>query len=65
LWPCRSATHSAAGSAAYLACAPIDSWEAGAALPGDPRGSALIAAAAPGLLDALRFSSEFDPAMDH
>jgi spermidine synthase len=36
--------------------------EAGAALPGDPRGSALIAAAAPGLLDALRFSSEFDPA---
>ncbi len=36
--------------------------EAGAALPGDPRGSALIEAAAPGLLDALRLSSEFDPA---
>jgi spermidine synthase len=35
---------------------------AGAALPGDPRGSALIAAASPGLLDALRLSSEFDPA---
>jgi spermidine synthase len=36
--------------------------EAGAALTGDPRGPALIAAAAPGLLDALRLSSEFDPA---
>jgi spermidine synthase len=36
--------------------------EAGAALPGDPRGSALIEAASPGLLDALRLSSEFDPA---
>jgi spermidine synthase len=36
--------------------------EAGAALPGDPRGSALIDAAAPGLIDALRFSPEFDPA---
>jgi spermidine synthase len=36
--------------------------EAGAALPGDPRGSALIAAAASGLLGALRLSSEFDPA---
>ena len=36
--------------------------EAGAALPGDPRGSALIDAAAPGLLDALRLSPEFDPA---
>jgi spermidine synthase len=36
--------------------------EAGAALPGDPRGRALIDAAAPGLLDALRLSAEFDPA---
>jgi spermidine synthase len=36
--------------------------EAGAALPGDPRGAALIAAAAPGLLDALRLSAEFEPA---
>jgi spermidine synthase len=36
--------------------------EAGAGLTGDPRGPALIAAAAPGLLDALRLSSEFDPA---
>jgi spermidine synthase len=36
--------------------------EAGAALPGDPRGSALIDAASPGLLDALRLSPEFDPA---
>ncbi|MEN3287094.1 MAG: spermidine synthase, partial [Bradyrhizobium sp.] len=36
--------------------------EAGAALTGDPRGPALIAAAAPGLLDALRISAEFDPA---
>ena len=36
--------------------------EAGAALPGDPRGVALIAAASPGLLDALRLSPEFDPA---
>ncbi len=36
--------------------------EAGAALPGDPRGSALIEAASPGLLDVLRLSSEFDPA---
>jgi Spermidine synthase len=36
--------------------------EAGAALPGDPRGAALIEAASPGLLDALRLSSEFDPA---
>jgi spermidine synthase len=36
--------------------------EAGAALTGDPRGSALIEAASPGLLDALRLSSEFDPA---
>lgn len=36
--------------------------EAGAALPGDPRGEALIDAAAPGLLDALRLSAEFDPA---
>jgi spermidine synthase len=31
-------------------------------LRGDPRGSALIDAAAPGLLDALRLSPEFDPA---
>jgi spermidine synthase len=36
--------------------------ESGAALPGDPRGAALIAAASPGLLDALRLSPEFDPA---
>src|SRR5262249_49183651 len=35
---------------------------AGAALPGDPRGRALIDAAAPDLLDALRLSPEFDPA---
>ncbi len=36
--------------------------EAGASLPGDPRGLALIEAASPGLLDALRLSAEFDPA---
>jgi spermidine synthase len=36
--------------------------EAGASLPGDPRGTALIEAASPGLLDAIRLSSEFDPA---
>ena len=36
--------------------------EAGAALPGDPRGPALIQAASSGLLDALRLSAEFDPA---
>jgi spermidine synthase len=36
--------------------------EAGAALPGDPRGRALIDAASRGLLDALRLSPEFDPA---
>src|SRR5262249_3538673 len=36
--------------------------EAGAALPGDPRGAALIAAAAPGLLDSVRLSAEFEPA---
>ncbi|WP_316168317.1 MULTISPECIES: spermidine synthase [unclassified Bradyrhizobium] len=36
--------------------------EAGAALPGDPRGKALIEAASPGLLAALRLSPEFDPA---
>jgi spermidine synthase len=36
--------------------------EAGAALPGEPRGIALIEAASPGLLDAIRLSSEFDPA---
>ena len=36
--------------------------EAGAALPGDPRGGALIEAASPGLIEAIRFSSEFDPA---
>jgi spermidine synthase len=36
--------------------------EAGASLPGDPRGVALIEAASPGLVDALRLSSEFDPA---
>ena len=36
--------------------------EAGAALPGDPRGIALIEAASPGLLAALRLSPEFDPA---
>ncbi|GLR84613.1 spermidine synthase [Bradyrhizobium iriomotense] len=36
--------------------------EAGASLPGDPRGVALIEAASPGLIDALRLSSEFDPA---
>jgi spermidine synthase len=36
--------------------------EAGAALPGDPRGLALIEAASLGLLDALRLSAEFDPA---
>ncbi|WP_257167065.1 spermidine synthase [Bradyrhizobium sp. SRS-191] len=36
--------------------------QAGAALTGDPRGPALIAAAAPGLLDAIRLSAEFEPA---
>ena len=36
--------------------------EAGAALPGDPRGLALVQAASPGLLDAVRLSGEFDPA---
>lgn len=36
--------------------------EAGASLPGDPRGAALIEAASPGLIDAVRLSSEFDPA---
>ncbi|MDR3468421.1 MAG: spermidine synthase [Xanthobacteraceae bacterium] len=36
--------------------------EAGAALPGSPRGLALIEAASPGLLAALRLSPEFDPA---
>lgn len=36
--------------------------EAGAALPGDPRGKALIEAASPGLLESLRLSPEFDPA---
>jgi spermidine synthase len=36
--------------------------EAGAALPGDPRGRALVEAASPGLLDAVRLSAEFDPA---
>ncbi|VIO65211.1 Polyamine aminopropyltransferase [Bradyrhizobium ivorense] len=36
--------------------------EAGAALPGDPRGAALIEAASLGLLEALRLSPEFDPA---
>jgi spermidine synthase len=36
--------------------------EVGATLPGDPRGLALVKAASPGLLDALRLSAEFDPA---
>lgn len=36
--------------------------EAGATLPGDPRDKDLIAAAAPGLLSALRLSPEFEPA---
>ncbi|MCP3407292.1 spermidine synthase [Bradyrhizobium sp. CCGB01] len=36
--------------------------EAGASLPGEPRGAALIEAASPGLIDALRLSAEFDPA---
>jgi len=36
--------------------------EAGASLKGDPRGLALIEAASPGLLEALRLSAEFDPA---
>ncbi|SEM43416.1 spermidine synthase [Bradyrhizobium sp. OK095] len=36
--------------------------EAGASLPGEPRGVALIEAASPGLIDALRRSPEFDPA---
>ena len=36
--------------------------EAGAALPGDPRGLALVEAASPGLLDAIRLSAEFNPA---
>nr|WP_316216198.1 spermidine synthase [Bradyrhizobium sp. SZCCHNR3003] len=36
--------------------------QAGAALTGEPRGPALIAAAAPGLLDSIRASAEFEPA---
>jgi len=36
--------------------------EAGASLKGDPRGLALIEAASPGLLEALRLSAEFEPA---
>lgn len=36
--------------------------EAGASLPGDPRGMALIEVAAPGLIEAVRLSPEFDPA---
>lgn len=36
--------------------------QAGAALPGDPRGLALIEAASPGLLEAIRLSPEFEPA---
>ena len=36
--------------------------EVGAALPGDPRGRALVDAAAPGLLATLRISPEFEPA---
>ena len=36
--------------------------EAGASLSGDPRGAALIEAASPGLIEALRLSPEFDPA---
>lgn len=36
--------------------------EAGASLPGEPRGNALVDAASPGLLDAVRLSPEFEPA---
>jgi spermidine synthase len=36
--------------------------EAGAALQGDPRGLALVSAAAPALLESIRISPEFDPA---
>jgi spermidine synthase len=36
--------------------------EAGAALRGEPRGVALVAAASPGLLDTIRLSAEFEPA---
>ncbi|MDB6091528.1 MAG: putative Spermine/spermidine synthase family protein [Gammaproteobacteria bacterium] len=36
--------------------------EAGAALTGEPRGLALVHAAAPALLEAIRISPEFDPA---
>jgi spermidine synthase len=36
--------------------------EAGAALTGDPRGLALVNAAAPALLESIRISPEFDPA---
>jgi len=36
--------------------------EAGAALKGDPRGLALVNAAAPALLESIRISPEFDPA---
>lgn len=36
--------------------------ESGAALQGEPRGLALVEAAAPGLLKAVRLSAEFDPA---
>jgi spermidine synthase len=36
--------------------------EAGAALKGEPRGLALVNAAAPALLESIRISPEFDPA---
>jgi spermidine synthase len=36
--------------------------EAGVSLRGDPRGLALVEAASPGLLDAIRLSAEFNPA---
>jgi len=36
--------------------------EAGAALRGEPRGVALVEAASPGLLAAIRLSPEFNPA---
>ncbi|WBL81347.1 spermidine synthase [Bradyrhizobium xenonodulans] len=59
----RGAEHDALGARldAYWA-ARNRFLEAGASLPGDPRGTALIEAASPGLIDALRLSAEFDPA---
>lgn len=59
----RGAGHDALGARLEAYWAARNRFlEAGASLPGDPRGAALIEAASPGLIDALRLSSEFDPA---